>query len=173
MALPQQDTKQEMLELMQRFKKEKFHPLVAPSVVTTSEANVVVAIYMAHQHKIELIQPRAVAAWLHLTPSALSQTLKSLEEKGFIERNRTSSDSRVVSLTLTEDGFRVAQEITDMYDELLDRMIDYIGEKDIEQLMRTLEKVLDFLTGEAEAGRIQKGGCPDVPFEMEKVATCE
>lgn len=150
-------SKQEMLGLMRRFKREKFQPYVDHQGITPSEMNVILGIHMAQEHGIDPVQPRDLAAWLHLTPSALSQTLKMLEEKDFLRRQRTSSDSRAVSLALTEKGSGVASKASRARDKFMDDLVEYIGEEDVRHLIDTFNRVFDFLSRQADEGAIQRG----------------
>lgn len=138
-------TKQEMLNLMNRFKREKFHPHVSAEEINPSEMNAVLCIYIARERGIDLVQPSHVAQWLHLTPSALSQTLKLLEEKGFIERKRSKEDSRSVSLELTEKGVELAHKGAAERDTFMNELIEYLGEEEVKQLIVSFNKILDFM----------------------------
>ncbi|MCB5604127.1 MarR family transcriptional regulator, partial [Bifidobacterium breve] len=46
---------------------------------------------------------------LNLQPSTLSRVLRNLENRGFIERHRTTEDARSLSLSLTYLGARTAK----------------------------------------------------------------
>lgn len=151
-----EETKQEMLGLMRRFKREKFQPSISYEGITPSESNVIFGILMASKHGVDPVQPRDVSKWLLLTPSALSQTLKVLEEKGFVKRERICGDSRAVSLELTEKGFVVAHEIFRSCDNFMDGLAEYVGEEDIKHLIETFKKVLSFLTEQTKAGAIRR-----------------
>ena len=102
------ETKRELYELMQRSRRERFTP-PTPEGVTPSEARTMMTV-SALQHTCEDVRPGRVAELTHTTPSALSQTFKTLEEKGLIERHRASGDYRAVSVSLTEEGERFAAE---------------------------------------------------------------
>ncbi|MGI6104840.1 MAG: MarR family winged helix-turn-helix transcriptional regulator [Raoultibacter sp.] len=144
MASLPSSAKQELLNLMRRLKRENFHSHVTQGELTPSEASVVFGIYIARDRGVDPIQPRNVAHWLHLTPSALSQTLKVLEEKGFIDRKRSKEDSRSVSLELTEKGSAFAAKGVAERDAFMDEFIEYMGEDEVKQLIASLEKVLEF-----------------------------
>ena len=101
------ETKRELYELMQRSRRERFTP-PTPEGVTPSEARTMMTV-SALQHTCEDVRPGRVAELTHTTPSALSQTFKTLEEKGLIERHRASGDYRAVSVSLTEEGERFAR----------------------------------------------------------------
>lgn len=159
----------ELYELMQRLRHASIVP--APTGLTQAEARVISAIQRMQTCE-KRIRPGMVAESTHTTPSALSQTLKALEEKGLIERNRTSGDYRGVALSLTAEGERLALEVKQLHTEHLNQVLAYVGEDDMRHLVRILKKVLVFhdemgnpadlsRTGE-EGGQTdeEKGGCP-------------
>ena len=155
MESSENDIRQRIFVVMRRFKQEQYQPIVAFSGVTPSETEVIIAIYFAREHGVEMIQPHSIAKYLHLTPSALSQTLKALDSKELIKRNRDSNDSRAVSLELTESGYELANEAHAVRDEHIDDLLDYIGEQDILHLIGTLERVLDFYKKQTEDGKFR------------------
>ena len=55
------------------------------------------------------LRPGALAKQLNLQPSTLSRVLRNLENRGFIERHRTTEDARSLSLSLTYLGARTAK----------------------------------------------------------------
>ena len=55
--------------------------------------------------------PQAVTDYLGTTKGTVSQTLKALERKGFLAKERDSDDGRVVRLQLTTAGTAVADEL--------------------------------------------------------------
>ena len=77
------ETKRELYELMQRSRRERFTP-PTPEGVTPSEARTMMTV-SALQHTCEDVRPGRVAELTHTTPSALSQTFKTLEENAHVE----------------------------------------------------------------------------------------
>lgn len=150
------ETKQGLLDIMRRFRKGAYVPFLTPEGLTFSESRVVVGIYTARLEGEQTIQPRFLAERMHMTPSALSQTLKLLEEKGYVERHRVSDDFRAVSLELTDRGEEIAREADAMREQHLSELVDYVGVDDIDHLIATLHKVLDFHERQAEAGKIER-----------------
>lgn len=136
------ETKRELYELMQRSRRERFTP-PTPEGVTPSEARTMMAI-SGLGLTCEDIRPGRVAEMTHTTPSALSQTFKTLEEKGLIERHRSSDDYRAVSVSLTEEGERFAAEGKRLRDEHMDAVMKYVGVEDMQHLVRIMRKVVEF-----------------------------
>jgi DNA-binding MarR family transcriptional regulator len=158
--------------LARRFQKEKLPFFVASEDMTSSENSVITAIYMARLHGIDPVYPRAVAAWLHLTPSALSQLLRSLEEKGYLERHRTAEDSRAVALSLTTKGNEAGEEAVRNHDRFVEELFAYVGEEDIQRLIGILNKVLDFLSQKGKDEGKEPRGAPGAAFVEADAPPC-
>lgn len=128
---------------MQRFRKTK--PAEPPALegVTHSESCAVFVTGMLEGDGYS-VRPGMVAAHMHTTPSALSQILKSLEEKGLIVRSRGGEDFRAVALSLTDAGRAVAAEVDRQHTEHVQKVLEYIGEEDCRHLVATLQKILEY-----------------------------
>ncbi len=136
------ETKHELFELMQRMHRSNYAS-PTPEGVTPSEARTMVAIDELHRLRGET-RPGRVAQFTHTTPSALSQTFRSLEKKGLIERHRSGGDFRGVTVKLTEKGKRFAIESKKLHDKHMDEVMAYVGEEDMAHLVRILRKVAEF-----------------------------
>jgi len=158
-ALPD-EMKQRVFALMRRFKQEHYLPLITLDGVTQSEIQGIIAIDMSRKAGIHPVQPHIIAKGLHQTPSAVSQTLKNLEEKGYLVRKRESDDSRAVSLELTSAGVSVAQEVNARLEGQLGDLLDYLGQEDANHLLDTLEKILDYQKAQAKAGKMERISFP-------------
>ena len=93
----------------------------------------------------------------HATPSAVSQILKSLEEKGLITRQRDKGDSRAVTVHLTEGGRAFSARGRELHEQMIDEVLTYLGPKDAEHLVRIVERLADFPA--SEVVRAQQKGC--------------
>lgn len=92
-----------------------------------------------------------------VTPSAVSQTLKLLEEKGLITRQRDKGDSRAVTVHLTEDGRAFSARGRELHEQMIDEVLTYLGPEDAEHLVRIVERLIDFPA--CDAARAQQNGC--------------
>ena len=95
----------EMFETMQRMRQRRSTPPLPPGI-TRGEINALMMLSIM-EARGEVVRPGMLAACSHATPAlarALSQTLKSLEEKGLIVRRRGEGDSRSVTISLTDAG---------------------------------------------------------------------
>ena len=80
----------EMFETMQRMRQRRSTPPLPPGI-TRGEINALMMLSMM-EARDEIARPGMLAACSHATPGAVSQTLKSLEEKGLIVRRRGEGD---------------------------------------------------------------------------------
>lgn len=79
-----------------------------------------------------------------LAPSALSQMLRSLERRGFVEREPSPQDRRAVVVRLTPDGKMLARTIhRKMYDRI-DKLVAYIGVDTARELRKQIDKVIEY-----------------------------
>ena len=136
------EMKRELYELMERMRHSRLAPPTPPGV-TPLEARAMMAVSELRRCHGET-RPSRIAEFAHTTPSALSQAFKSLEEKGLIERCRSGSYFRGVTVSLTPEGERFAAEGRRLHSEHMDEVMAYVGEEDMRHLVRVLRKVAEF-----------------------------
>ena len=95
-----------------------------PPGITRGEINALMMLSMMETHG-EVVRPGMLAACSHATPGAVSQTLKSLEEKGLIVRRRGEGDSRSVTISLTDAGHEFEKEGRRLHDERFMHMLEF------------------------------------------------
>ncbi|MCS7036724.1 MAG: MarR family winged helix-turn-helix transcriptional regulator [Saprospiraceae bacterium] len=70
-------------------------------------------------HPQERCKVTLLAQEFNLTPSTVSEALRTLEQKGLLLRKTDSADTRSHTLALTEDGVAVAAQVADFADVML------------------------------------------------------
>ncbi|MBM6998808.1 MarR family transcriptional regulator [bacterium] len=135
----------EIHELLGQLRHARLHPQT-PAGLTDAEANVIIAIHHVTNHGLEL-RPGTIARFARVTPSALSQTLGSLERKGLIRRARDEGDSRSVVVSLTGEGEAVLADVHAQMLRFRAEFLAYLGEDDVDQLIAILRKLVEFLEG--------------------------
>lgn len=93
-----------------------------------------------------------------LDPSTLVPALDALERKGYIRRERDTTDRRRFPLFLTDDGKILLEQIQmQQEDDPIHRALLALGEKDADQLRGLLRKmVLHLPDGEATLREIEE-----------------
>lgn len=107
-------------------------------------------------HIIEAIgvgEPRnmsVIASMLTVTVGTLTTNMNGLEKKGYIRRERSVEDKRVVYATLTEKGRRAFYHHRDFHKRMIRAIVRNLSEDEMEILYRCLVNLNGFL--EAETG---------------------
>lgn len=108
-------------------------------------------------HIIEAIgveEPRnmsVIANMLTVTVSTLTTNMNGLEKKGYIRRERSQEDKRVVYATLTEKGRKAFYHHRDFHKKMIRAIVKDLNEDEMEILYRCLVNLNSFL--EPEAGK--------------------
>lgn len=132
----------EMFETMQRMRQRRSTPPLPPGI-TRGEINALMMLSII-EARGEVVRPGMLAACSHATPGAVSQTLKSLEEKGLIVRRRGEGDSRSVTISLTDTGHEFEKEGRRLHDERFMHMLEFLGEDDAREFVRIVNRMLEF-----------------------------
>jgi DNA-binding MarR family transcriptional regulator len=90
-------------------------------------------------------------ARLHVSKAAISQNLTALEKKGLITRTVNPHDLRRFDFSLTEKGKRITAHLRHHMDRHLDEALEEMGEQDVRELIRLLNKFFDILENMAAA----------------------
>ena len=77
--------------------------------------------------------------------TSLSRTLKSMEDRGLIERRQDEHDRRSVRVFLTEDGVKARRQIRDLVIQLNARLHELLGENAVHQLLQGLARLNELL----------------------------
>ena len=92
-----------------------------------------------------------IAGELHVTVGTLTTNMNSLEKKGYLERNRSTQDKRVVLVTLTEKGRKAFFHHRDFHRKMIHTIIRDLDEEEMQTLIKCLGKLDTFFRdGNAE-----------------------
>lgn len=82
---------------------------------------------------------------LHLDPGTLSPLLKRLESAGLISRQRSSSDERLLSISVTPDGHALREQARTVPATMLARLD--MSEDDLTATNKILHRIIDAAHG--------------------------
>lgn len=85
---------------------------------------------------------------LMLDPSTLTPILKKLEAKGYLNRERSSADERILTVTLTEKGRALRESALDVPEKI--QSCYGLSAEEGEQLYRLITKLLSNVEREQE-----------------------
>ena len=79
---------------------------------------------------------------LDIDPGAMTRSLDRLQAKGLVRRERSTEDRRVVHLTLTDDGRKVAQEVPTVLADVLNGHLRGFSEDEWQLMLQFLTRML-------------------------------
>lgn len=82
-----------------------------------------------------------VVRYMRVAAPAVSRTLRSLEEKNYVERMVCEGDRRNVYVRVTEEGKEILNECNRILSELLKSVTEKMGEEDMNRLIGYLNKL--------------------------------
>ena len=91
-----------------------------------------------------------IADHLRVLPPAVSRILRRLEDRGLILRSIDPADRRNILVTVTPEGEALWRKTAVRLDGFTDRLIDGMGERDMLELVRLLERLSELWDREKE-----------------------
>lgn len=86
---------------------------------------------------------KELGQYLYLDSGTLTPLLKTMEKKGWVERNRSKEDERVLNVTITDIGEAMKEKAVRVPEQISGCL--KLEPKEAVQLYKTLNKILDNL----------------------------
>ncbi len=112
--------------------------------ITNNDMHIIEAIGVEEPRNMSVIAHR-----LSVTVSTLTINMNGLEKKGYIRRERSSEDKRVVYVILTEKGRKAFYHHRDFHKKMIRAIVRDLSEEETEILYRCLVNLNGFLESEA------------------------
>ncbi len=140
-----EDLKFEFFNVINKLQQQKPLTVDPCGGLTQAEANVLHAIGLVEQQNGNYeARPGLIAAHTNVTPSALSQVLKVLEEKNLVIREHANKDCRIVVLSLTSAGRKLFNEINDRWEPRIIALIRFVGIDNLMATINTIKNIIDY-----------------------------
>ncbi len=107
--------------------------------ITNNDMHIIEAIGIETPRNMSVIAQK-----LHVTVSTLTINMNGLEKKGYICRERSQKDKRVVYVTLTEKGKKAFYHHRDFHKRMIKAIVKDLSEQEMEILYRCLENLCSF-----------------------------
>lgn len=101
--------------------------------------------------EIGIEEPRSmsmIAKRLNVTVGTLTTNMNNLEDKGYIVRQRSTQDKRVVLVVLTEKGRKAFFHHRDFHRHMIRAILKDLDEEEMKILIRCLQSLDDFFERE-------------------------
>ena len=117
--------------------------------LSISEIHVIEAVFQAVEQGANTASQ--IAHSLHITLGSLTVAVNTLESKGYLIRERSQEDKRVVMITPTLRAELVNQAHQDFHQEMIEGLLDGLSPEEERVLATSLTKVRDFFLRKALA----------------------
>ncbi len=125
--------------------------------MTKADGMTLMAIRHFNKEKAEdILTVSELAERLHTQPSAVSRTLKSLEERGMIERTVNRADRRNTYVTLSEYGKKTSAEIERAMGDFAQAVLSRMNKEDLSRLVAYLNELYQVAVEEIETRKNRK-----------------
>lgn len=135
----------EFFDLIRRV--HQYRPMSSVDIegVTPTEARALHVIYlMEAQTGAAHVRPGCAAQQMHVTPSAMSQVLRTLNEKGLVDRGRDGEDYRAVAVCLTSEGRELAVKVDAEFSRRARELVEYVGVERMRSMIETMNLIAEF-----------------------------
>lgn len=85
-----------------------------------------------------------IAAKLSVTVGTLTIAINNLVKKGYVLRNRSSRDKRVVFISLSEKGVKAYKHHANFHEEMIRAIIKDFSDDEIELVVKALSNLVTF-----------------------------
>lgn len=103
--------------------------------------------------------------YMHALPPAVSRTIRTLEQKGYVRRFVNEKDRRNTMVEITESGQRILQESNDIVNDFTGRVFARTDKEELARLIRYINETYMLATEELkkiqETQRREKSGKQD------------
>jgi DNA-binding MarR family transcriptional regulator len=110
---------------------------VAPLGLTSSQIGVILLLWHERART-----PNEMSRVLSYDTGSMTRMLDRLEKKGFLVRERSQADRRVVELALTSLGRDAAQQLPDLISKVLSEQLSGFSADDVATLLRLLQRFI-------------------------------
>lgn len=86
-----------------------------------------------------------LAALLKMSKSAVSQLIAKLEKKGFVKRKMNLFDKKINYISISDDARNSYEHNQKKYSEVVNQVVEQMGEEDSKELSRLLQKLSDII----------------------------
>lgn len=107
--------------------------------ITYNDMHVIEAIGLQEPKKMS-----QVAKLLSVTTGTLTKAMDALERKGYVKRQRSEQDKRVVNITLTERGVHAYRHHEQFHQDMIAFVLGNISEEESQVLRGALERLMEY-----------------------------
>lgn len=119
----------------------QWNSIVAANGVTAAQAEL---LFLLGEDDVNISK---ISGNMHVTSSAATQLVESLETKGLVKRKNSKTDRRVVYVTPTDKGEEVLQKLLYERRDMVGRLLNDLSDDEMSELIRLHKKMIKSIGG--------------------------
>lgn len=145
------DLYEDLFRAMNQFHKLKFGDIMQ----NMNKADFIVMNVIMKKGKDDKMTISELASTARMLPSAISRTLRGLEEKGYVERTINKNDRRNTYVELTAEGKKQTRTVKQELRDFGKTVMAKLDEQEMNQLILYLNNIYSIAEKELEARKIR------------------
>ena len=109
--------------------------------VKKSEARILLCIDVLSKKNECTVNISQISKKLLITPPSATEFVKNLINKGYLEKHINPNDKRSISISLTDNGQKLVDSLTQYFNSLFSGIIEKLGVEQSNLLIELLDKV--------------------------------
>lgn len=105
-------------------------------IVSEMPLNEALICRILYHHKEENVTATDLCGWTKMQKSQMNRTLISMEQKGWIHRQRSEKDKRQIFIVLNEDKMLLYREQHEHILSIVNKLVDRIGDDNARQALK-------------------------------------
>lgn len=145
----------DLFTTMHQFGKLKIGDLFPD--ISKTDCMTLTAIHHFSTEKQGMMTVSELAEKIHAQSSAVSRSLKTLEDRNLIERTINKQDRRNTYVALTNEGEKEIKQIQEIMDDFANAVISRMDEADMQKMITYLNELFQIAQEEIEVRSKKKG----------------
>ena len=106
-----------------------------------SDADIMVLFCIAFCDTNQRVKLTDISKTLRVTLPAVTHKVNDLVDKKYVTKETSEKDLRITYIRLTEEGKLYVESIRDTYYQPLRKLVKFLGDEDVDNLIRILDKI--------------------------------
>lgn len=140
----QNNLAQELLQTLAKFKRIGGHQHSTEYGIKPSEFVLLHLLLHHSEGDSKGLKVSEISELMHITPSAVTHSINSLEKIGYIERQSDPTDRRIVLVRATTHCEEIMKKLYAKRIQFIEELVTFLGEKDSKEFIRLLSTALDY-----------------------------
>lgn len=136
-----------LLEALIRLKRNHMQHLPPIDGLNHSEVMVLFCIKKEVKSDLEGVKVSEISKRMRVATPTTTQAINKLAAGGYVQKGVDKEDGRVVRISLTGKGEEIVRKAKEHFDNMLDGLVEYLGEEKTTAFIELLNEANSYLSG--------------------------